>query len=65
MTSMTSPYPNQEREIPSSNRLRSNYETVAKKVGETASYPGNWLYESWSESGKLPATIFECIPDVP
>jgi len=30
--------------------LRSNYETIAKKVGETASYPGNWLYESWSES---------------
>ncbi|PMD17555.1 putative stress response protein ish1 [Hyaloscypha hepaticicola] len=31
-------------------QARSNYETVAKKVGETASYPGNWLYESWSES---------------
>ncbi|KUJ20296.1 uncharacterized protein LY89DRAFT_610274 [Mollisia scopiformis] len=31
-------------------KLRSNYETVAKKAGETASYPGNWLYESWSES---------------
>lgn len=31
-------------------KLRSNYETVAKKVGETASYPGNWLYETWSES---------------
>ncbi|KAI1334958.1 hypothetical protein F5Y15DRAFT_263357 [Xylariaceae sp. FL0016] len=29
---------------------RSNYETVAKKAGETVSYPGNWLYESWSES---------------
>jgi hypothetical protein len=34
-------------------KLRSNYETVAQKVGETASYPGNWLYETWSESGKL------------
>lgn len=30
--------------------LRSNYETVAKKLGETTSYPGNWLYETWSES---------------
>src|SRR5205814_1404457 len=30
--------------------IRSNYETVAKKLGETASYPGNWLYSSWSES---------------
>lgn len=30
--------------------LRSNYETVAKKAGETAAYPGNWLYETWSES---------------
>ncbi|KFA63910.1 hypothetical protein S40285_03785 [Stachybotrys chlorohalonatus IBT 40285] len=31
-------------------KARSNYETVAKKVGETTAYPGNWLYESWSES---------------
>ncbi|TVY53656.1 Stress response protein ish1 [Lachnellula cervina] len=31
-------------------KLRSSYETVAKKAGETASYPGNWLYETWSES---------------
>ena len=29
---------------------RENYETVAKKLGQTVSYPGNWLYESWSES---------------
>jgi hypothetical protein len=29
---------------------RENYETVAKKLGETAAYPGNWLYEHWSES---------------
>ncbi|KAJ5104052.1 hypothetical protein N7532_004581 [Penicillium argentinense] len=29
---------------------RQNYEAVAKKVGETASYPGNWLYEQWTES---------------
>jgi len=31
-------------------KIRSNYETVAQKAGETASYPGNWLYQSWSES---------------
>ncbi|KAI1633999.1 hypothetical protein F4809DRAFT_620925 [Biscogniauxia mediterranea] len=31
-------------------QARSNYETVAKKAGETASYPGDWLYETWSES---------------
>jgi hypothetical protein len=35
-------------------KVRSNYEAVAKKVGETCSYPGNWLYESWSESGIVP-----------
>ncbi|KAF6814012.1 stress response protein, partial [Colletotrichum sojae] len=31
-------------------KARSSYDTVAQKVGETASYPGNWLYETWSES---------------
>ncbi|KAI9831858.1 MAG: hypothetical protein M1826_002890 [Phylliscum demangeonii] len=30
--------------------VRNNYDSAAKKAGETASYPGNWLYESWSES---------------
>jgi hypothetical protein len=30
--------------------IRSNYETVAKKADQTVSYPGNWLYEAWSES---------------
>lgn len=29
---------------------RSNYQSAANKVGETAAYPGNWLYESWSDS---------------
>ncbi|KAJ5918923.1 hypothetical protein N7454_010067 [Penicillium verhagenii] len=29
---------------------RENYETIAKKVGETAAYPGNWVYEQWSDS---------------
>ncbi|KAK8044354.1 hypothetical protein PG993_004378 [Apiospora rasikravindrae] len=31
-------------------KVRSNYEAVAKKAGQTAAYPGNWLYETWSES---------------
>jgi hypothetical protein len=29
---------------------RNNYDSAAKKAGETAAYPGNWLYETWSES---------------
>lgn len=29
---------------------RDNYQTVADKLGENAAYPGNWLYETWSES---------------
>ena len=29
---------------------RENYEAIAKKIGETAAYPGNWLYETWAES---------------
>ncbi|KAK3337869.1 putative MSC1 protein [Neurospora tetraspora] len=31
-------------------KARSSYETIAQKAGETAAYPGNWLYETWSES---------------
>lgn len=30
--------------------VRENYQSVANKVGETASYPGDWLYEQWSDS---------------
>lgn len=50
-------------------KLRSNYETVAKKTGETASYPGNWLYETWSESGmfnfhKAMTATDKCILDL-
>jgi hypothetical protein len=30
--------------------VRENYEKVATKVGETASYPGDWVYENWSDS---------------
>ncbi|KAI9726186.1 MAG: hypothetical protein M1828_001859 [Chrysothrix sp. TS-e1954] len=29
---------------------RENYQSVANKLGETAAYPGNWLYETWSDS---------------
>jgi hypothetical protein len=29
---------------------RQNYDSVAKQLGEYASYPGDWLYNSWSES---------------
>lgn len=29
---------------------RENYEGVAKKLGEAVHYPGNWLYEHWTES---------------
>jgi len=31
-------------------KIRSNYESIAKKAGETAAYPGDWLYSTWSES---------------
>lgn len=27
---------------------RESYQTVADKAGETANYPGNWLYQTWS-----------------
>jgi len=29
---------------------RSNYQSAANKAGETFSYPGDWLYTSWSDS---------------
>lgn len=29
---------------------RSNYDSVAKKLGQSVHYPGDWLYETWSES---------------
>jgi len=29
---------------------RENYQTVANKLGETTAYPGNWLYETWTDS---------------
>jgi len=29
---------------------RSNYATIAQKAGETAAYPGDWVYSTWSDS---------------
>jgi len=31
-------------------KARSQYESIAQQLGETAAYPGNWLYETWTES---------------
>jgi len=44
------PVPQPRKRDTTIQKLRSSYETAAKKAGETASYPGNWLYETWSES---------------
>lgn len=30
--------------------VRENYQSVANKVSETSAYPGDWLYETWSDS---------------
>jgi len=30
--------------------VRENYQATADKLGETAAYPGDWLYSSWSDS---------------
>lgn len=38
--------------------IRSSYDVIAKKTGDTISYPGNWLYDTWSESGKI--LTFHC-----
>jgi len=29
---------------------RENYQSIANKLGQNYYYPGNWLYESWSDS---------------
>lgn len=31
-------------------KARQNYESVAKKSHQTVGYPGNWLYDTWTES---------------
>lgn len=30
--------------------IRENYDSVAKKLNQSVNYPGDWLYEAWSES---------------
>jgi len=30
--------------------VRENYQSAANKLSETAAYPGDWLYETWSDS---------------
>ncbi|KAJ8061174.1 hypothetical protein OCU04_010247 [Sclerotinia nivalis] len=44
------PVPHPRRRDSLLQKIRSNYDSIAKKAGETAAYPGNWLYETWSES---------------
>lgn len=34
-------------------KIRQNYEDVARKAGETAAYPGDWLYDTWSSKALL------------
>lgn len=29
---------------------KDNYDTIARKAGETSRYPGDWLYAQWSDS---------------
>lgn len=31
-------------------KARASYDTVVQKVGQTASWPGDWLYDTWTES---------------
>lgn len=31
--------------------IRSSYDAIAKKLGQSVAYPGDWLYETWSDSG--------------
>ncbi|KAL8387975.1 hypothetical protein RB595_009537 [Gaeumannomyces hyphopodioides] len=31
-------------------KARANYEAAANKLNEASAYPGNWLYEAWTES---------------
>lgn len=45
---VTVPQPRQRDTI--LQKARAGYEAAAKKLGETAQYPGNWLYETWTES---------------
>lgn len=31
-------------------KARASYDAAAQKLGEASAYPGNWLYETWTES---------------
>jgi hypothetical protein len=31
-------------------KVRNGYQAAAEKAGQTIAYPGDWLYESWSDS---------------
>lgn len=44
--SQTVPQPRQRDTV--LQKLRAGYETAAQKVNGAISYPGNWLWESWS-----------------
>ena len=44
------PSPQPRRRDTLLNAVRENYESVAKNLGQSASYPGDWLYQQWSES---------------
>jgi hypothetical protein len=44
------PVPQPRKRDQALSAAREGYQTAAEKVGETAAYPGNWLYESWTDS---------------
>jgi len=44
------PHPQSRKRDTILQAARDNYEAIAKKLGETIGYPGNWLYEQWSDS---------------
>ncbi|UZP35663.1 hypothetical protein NXS19_003479 [Fusarium pseudograminearum] len=44
------PQPRQRDTLLQKARSSSSYEAIAKKANQASSYPGNWLYETWSES---------------
>lgn len=45
---ISSPQPNKRDKLLAV--VRENFEAIARKLGQTTFYPGNWLYEQWSES---------------
>jgi hypothetical protein len=45
---ITTPQPSKRDKLLAA--ARDNYENIAKKLGQTSLYPGDWLYDQWSES---------------